>query len=141
MNFTKRYRDQHDDLQNLVNEISSRLNVDTVSNNTKEVRTLLARLFGKNSVHLAMEDKSLYPRLLDHADEHVRSLAKKFIIEMGEIGEVINSYKDQWTASSEIKNNPDAYIDHTKRILNALSIRMERENNELYKVVDDLYSN
>ncbi len=77
MSFTKRYRDQHDDLLILVNELSAQLNMDTISISTKEVRTQLARLFGKNSVHLAMEDKSLYPRLLEHADGKIKSLAKQ----------------------------------------------------------------
>ncbi|MCP4459674.1 MAG: hemerythrin domain-containing protein [Cytophagales bacterium] len=138
MSFTKKYREHHDDLLNIVNEILPYLDINTISNSAQEVRKLLSKFLGKLSIHLAMEDKSLYPNLLSHADEQVRSTAKKYIDEMGDIGIAVNSYKDQWSNPSKIQNDPATFIEQTNGIFNALAKRIERENNELYKIVDEL---
>ncbi len=45
-------------------EISTHSNVDALSNDASEVRSLLSKLLGKLNVHLSMEDKTLYPKLL-----------------------------------------------------------------------------
>ena len=44
-------------------------------------------------VHLAMEDKSLYPALLKSPDAKLRTMAQKFIDEMGAIGGVLRPTK------------------------------------------------
>ncbi len=122
MDNTKRYRDKHDELLKIATEISSHLNVDEISNSANEVRSLLSQLLGKLNVHLAMEDKSLYPRLLDHSDERVKSTAKKFIDEMGDVGKIVNSYNDKWSNASKIEKDPNAFIEQTKGIFDAFGI-------------------
>lgn len=138
MSATKRYREQHDDMLSIASEISAHLNVDKLSNDANEVRSLLSKLLGKLGVHLAMEDKTLYPKLLDHPDESVKSMAKRFSDEMGGIGEAINAYKNAWPHPIAIQNDPSSFIEQTKGIFDALSKRIDRENNELYKIVDQL---
>ncbi len=138
MSGTKTFRDQHDNLLKIASEISVHLNVDELLNDASEVRSLLSKLLGKLTIHLAMEDKALYPRLLEHSDERVKSMAKRFIDEMGSLGEAVNAYKNKWPSALPIQKDPSDFIDQTKGIFDALAKRIERENNELYKMVDEL---
>ncbi len=138
MSKTQRFRDQHDDLLKIASEISVHLNVDELSNDASEVRSLLSNLLGKLTFHLSMEDKSLYPRLLEHSDERVKSIAKRFIDEMGSLGEAVNAYKNKWPSALLIQKDPSDFIVQTKGIIDALAKRIESENNELYKIVDEL---
>ncbi len=138
MSKTKSFRDQHNDLLKIASEISAHLNVDELSNDASEVRSLLSKLLGKLSVHLSMEDKVLYPKLLGHSDERVKSMAKIFIDEMGSFGEAVKAYKKKWLSALQIQKDPSDFIEQTKGIFDALVKRIERENNELYKVVDEL---
>ncbi len=138
MSKTKSFRDQHNDLLKIASEISAHLNVDELSNDASEVRSLLSKLLGKLSVHLSMEDKVLYPKLLRHSDERVKSMAKRFIDEMGSIGQAVKAYKKKWPSALQIQKDPSDFIEQTKGIFDALVKRIERENNELYKVVDEL---
>ena len=138
MSKTKSFRDQHDDLLKIVSEISAHLNVDELSNDASEVRSLLSKLLGKLNVHLSMEDKALYPKLLEHSDERVKSMAKRFIDEMGGIGKAVKAYKDKWPSALQIQKDPSDFIEQTKGIFDALAKRIEKENNELYKAVDEL---
>jgi hemerythrin-like domain-containing protein len=132
------FRDQHDELLKIASDISSYLDVDRLSENAGEVSRLLSQLLGKLSVHLSMEDKALYPKLSEHPDGRVRSMARSFIAEMGGIGEAVNEYKNKWSSSLEIQKNPRDFIEQTKGIFAALAQRIERENNELYRAVDEL---
>ncbi len=138
MSETTRFRDQHDDLLKIASEISAHLNVDELSKDASEVRSLLSKLLGKLSNHLAMEDKVLYPKLLGHSDERVKSLANRFIDEMGGIGKAVNAYKSKWPSPLHIQKDPSDFIEQTKGIFDALAKRIEKENNELYKTVDEL---
>ena len=138
MNVTKSFRDQHDDLLKTASEIAARLNIDQLSNDASEVRNLLSELLGKLNVHLSMEDKALYPKLLNHPDEEIKSMARRFIDEMGGIGDAVKAYKTKWPHALAIQKNPGDFIEQTKGIFNALTNRIEKENNELYKIVDEL---
>ncbi len=84
MSATKRFRDQHDQLLEMTSRISAHLKVDELSTDASKVCSLLYVMLGKLSVHLAAEDKALYPRLLEHSDENVKALARKFVDEMGD---------------------------------------------------------
>ncbi len=138
MSKTKSFRDQHDDLLKIASEISAHLNVDELTKDASEVRSLLSKLLGKLGVHLSMEDKTLYPKLLEHSDERVKSMAKRFIDEMGGIGEAVKAYKGKWSSPVQIQKDPSDFIEQTKGIFDALVKRIEKENNELYKTVDEL---
>ncbi len=138
MSKTKNFRDQHDDLLKIATEIAGHLNVNELSNDASEVRRLLSKLLGKLNVHLSMEDKSLYPKLLDHPDERVKVMAKRFMDEMGGIGKVVTAYREKWPSPLHIQKDPSTFIRETKGIFDALGKRIEKENNELYKTVDEL---
>ncbi len=138
MSATKRYRQQHEDLLKIAAEISAHLNVTEISNNAKVVRSLLSKLLGTLKIHLSMEDKSLYPRLLENKDEKVKAAAKEFIDEMGHIGEAVKAYDTNWPTASSIQNDANGFIKQTKGIFDALAKRIDRENNVLYKIVDEL---
>jgi len=138
MSATARFREQHDEMLQVASEISAHLNVSELSNDANEVRGLLSKLLGKLGVHLAIEDKSLYPKLFEHSDERVKSMAKKFNDEMGGIAEAVTAYKNQWPNSMAIQQDPGTFITQTKGVFDALAKRIDRENNELYRTVDAL---
>jgi hypothetical protein len=64
-----------------------------------EVELLLRRV-SKLQAHLAMEDEHLYPKLLTHADEAVRDLARQYVDEMGGLRERIRDYDRRWISPS-----------------------------------------
>ncbi len=138
MSYTKRFRAQHTDMLAIVTEITPHLDVDVLTINATETRLLLSKLLGKLAIHLAMEDQSLYPQMLDHTDERVKEMARKFIDEMGGLGEAVNAYRNKWPSDLPIQEEPAEFIAQTNEIFIALANRIERENRELYKMVDEL---
>lgn len=70
---------QHNKIYQIANEILSLLD-EYNSKNISQIRRLISTLAGKLKIHLSMEDKSLYPRLLKNEDDIIRTLSKKYIM-------------------------------------------------------------
>lgn len=138
MSKTKMFRDQHDDLLKAAAKLKGELNADKIGKDATPAKSALAQLMGKLSVHLAMEDKSLYPQLVKHDDQRVKTTANRFIAEMGAIGKVLADYQKAWPSEAAVRQNPRGFVQQTGTILDALGKRIEKENGELYKLVDTL---
>ena len=138
MSQTKTFREQHDELLKVAMEIASLLDVDELKKDANKVRTLLSRLLGILSIHLSMEDKSLYPRLLAHSDPSIKAMTQRFIDEMGGIAKVLEDYKSKWMTVAKIQANPADFVKETHGIIDALALRIAKENDELYAAPDQL---
>jgi hypothetical protein len=101
------------------------------------MRMLLASFSGALRVHVAMEDQSLYPRLLLHPDEQVRTEARRFLDEMGELRARFAEYQRGWPTAGAIAAAPERFISETRAILLLMHARMESENSTLHPLVDE----
>ena len=138
MTNTKIFRDHHDELLSIATKVSAFLSEEKLKESASEVRGLLSKLFAKLGIHLAMEDKALYPKLLGSSDEKIRTMAKQFMDEMGGIGEAVGNYKKKWPTHFSIEQSPNDFIKETEGLFEALGNRIEKENSQLYKMVDEL---
>ncbi|MBI5902394.1 MAG: hemerythrin domain-containing protein [Deltaproteobacteria bacterium] len=138
---TTSFREQHKEMLAIAGEISKGLNVEALKKDASNVRTLLSRLAGKLSVHLAMEDNALYPALASHADASVRLTANNFIREMGGIKKALDAYTRKWATATLIQNGAADFVKETRELFTALARRIEKEDNELYAVIDRLFKN
>lgn len=59
-----------------INEILELSKSNKMDNNAETICKLLSTLAGKLRVHLAIEDKSLYLRFLEHKNSDVKMIAK-----------------------------------------------------------------
>ncbi len=133
---TDNFRRQHTDLLAVAGELGKHLNVTELSADPKPAAALLSKLSGKLQVHLAMEDDTLYPHLLEHSDSQVRSTAQRFISEMKGIASAYQAYASRWGAPKKIQADPAGFIKETQGIFQALTQRIDKENNDLYDLVD-----
>ncbi len=122
----------------IATEMSKHLNADTLIHDAQLIVSQLSTLTGKLTIHLAMEDKVIYPYLINHKDEHVRVLAKKYIDEIGSIAQVFTNYIKKWPNPHTIQDNTSGFIHETKSLFQVLSKRIDKEDNELYELVDRL---
>jgi hemerythrin-like domain-containing protein len=133
---TDSFRKQHGELLAVAGEIGKTLDPAQLAKDATQARTLLSSLAGKLKVHLAMEDKTLYPRLMQDPDPKVSGLAKRFADEMGGIAEVFGGYMERWPSGRAIQEAPQQFVADTKKLFAALATRIERENNQLYPLLD-----
>jgi hemerythrin-like domain-containing protein len=132
---TDTYRRQHDDFLELLGSISPMLDSAKLATTSAQVRDMLSKLFGRLSVHLALEDKSLYPRCQQHSDKHLREVATKFANEMSGNKSAVEAFSTKWT-ESQIRSNAAVFCTEAKKLFEILKDRIRRENTELYTLLD-----
>ena len=85
--------------------------------------------------HLTREDWLLYPGLLQSSDKHISFTAQAFIYEMGGLLAAYKAWSGDWP-TEKIIANWQAFVTETTALLDALAQRIDRENNELYPLVE-----
>ena len=136
MGMTANFMQQHEDILRIAKEMSKLLDPNILGKDAQPVRSLLSTLSVKLKIHLASEDRSLYPELLNHKDANVKATTKKFMDEMGGISAVFVKYTEKWVSADTIQKNPNDFIKETEGLFSALAKRIEKENRELYPLVD-----
>jgi hypothetical protein len=135
MGFTDNFRSQHDEILAVAGGITEMLN--SRDADPTVLRKQLSALAGKVNFHLAMEDKALYPRLLQRKGTQAEALAGRFMSEMGGLAEVFTIYNRKWQASA-IRADQQGFALETRKVFGALAQRIARETSELYPVADEV---
>lgn len=132
MNRIQNLRRQHD----LIEETAA--DILPASRNIPDIaaaEAILARLGRLDAIlteHLAAEDGFYYPELSRSADPEVAAMATRFFDEMGGLVDQFVAFKMHWSQAERLYNHPIGFRSEFKAIFAALSVRIHRENEELY---------
>ncbi len=137
MAYTQKFRDQHDKLLEKAGEISKHLDEDALTKDAKVIRDMLSGLLGNLKIHLAVEDKALYPKLKNSGNPELAAVAIQYETEMGGIAEFVANYSKKWPSAYAISDDAKGFIEETKQLISALGTRIRKENDHLYKLADD----
>jgi hypothetical protein len=134
------YRQQHRELLAAAGLLGARLELGSLATPDEHARTrtLLARLAGKLTVHLQMEDLSLYPELLRSGRAELRATALRFQDEMGSIRAAAEVLFRRWLGPSAIELAPEAFAEELRPLLGALAARIASEETGLFPLADRL---
>jgi hypothetical protein len=133
---TERFRQQHNELLGIAQELQTLLDAQALAKDGSAARSCLGRLIGKLVVHLSIEDKVLYPALVSNKDPALAALANQFSTEMKSTITQVVAYNDRWPTPSAIKASPVVFAAETKQVISILTHRIKRENKELYMAAD-----
>lgn len=136
MGITAKLRDDHDALLKLADVFRDILKqpVAPAGVNLTKFRSA----FSKDMVaHLTREDWLLYPALLQSSDKVISAAAQAFIDEMGGLLAAYKAWSGEWPIE-RIVAEWKTFVTDTSALLDALSQRIERENSELYPLVETI---
>jgi hemerythrin-like domain-containing protein len=94
------------------------------------------RLFGIMRVHLAHEDVELYPMLMASMDPRAAHTAQLYVDEMGDLAGNLEGFARHWSCSASIASRFDEFREAVHELILALAIRIEREDQYLYPLVE-----
>ena len=86
------------------------------------------------AIHLAKEDKHVYPLLKAHPNEQIASLAVAYEDEMGDLNQQYRDYLAAWQVQSILSRWAE-FAAVTKALIEKLEKHILREENELYPLV------
>lgn len=133
---TASFRQHHTEVQGLVARIEELLDPRAIAADAGPLSTVVRDLFGKFGVHLSIEDATLYPRMLSHADPQVRQAAQRFQGEMGGLKARFDQYRARWPGPLAITRDPQTFVTETRDILVLLKRRIACEDSQLYDLYD-----
>ena len=133
--YTEQLTGHHEKIWQLVKPLQQYKEAQAVKAQAREISLLVSKLSGILSIHLAAEDKYLYPALLKDGDRKVRTTAEQFSREMGQLASVYAAYKDKFMTASQIEADPAGFLQQNQKVLSALANRLEREDRELYPLL------
>ena len=129
-------RRQHDDLIVMSEEFAS-----TLDNRGKwkfeGISQFLSLFEGKLKIHLSMEDRVLYPRLVNHVNEDVRSMTKTYIEEMSGIFDTFHSFTLKWKEVASADDLEEDLLEEMKAIIDEILVRIGREEKALFPLLEE----
>ena len=90
------------------------------------------KMTGVLNMHLASEDGFVYPALLQHADAKIRTMTERYMAEMRTLSAAYADFYAEYNTPSKILADTARFQAAFQKIRDALSLRMEREEKELY---------
>lgn len=136
MSYTDSLRKQHQEILGIVGQVSAAMKAPINAASGQALHGLLVSLAAKVKVHLATEDKVLYPKLMDSKDAVVSSTSKKFAAEMGEIGGVFKAYVETYRTADAIAGHGEQFKKETEGLFKVLGHRIQVEEASLYPLAD-----
>lgn len=126
---------QHKDVLDLIKKIRAYQTQEQVKENAFEISNSLAQLSGIIKMHLASEDKYVYPVLMQHHDIKIKTTAEAFAYEMGALAKVFEKYKMKYLGASKVAENAAAFLSETEKVFSVLKERISKEDLSLYPLL------
>ena len=96
------------------------------------IAEMINKMTGVLNMHLASEDNYVYPKLLKHPDEKIRSITQNYMKEMRGLSAAYTDFYKSYNTPSKITADPEGYKAAFKAVNEALTLRIKREESELY---------
>ena len=103
---------------------------------TQIVRELFRRFVDSVLHHLAMEEGTLYAKLLNHQDSDLNNLSSKYLENSADLKRFFLKYQRQWCKASIQLDGNDEFVEDTNALLRLILQRMSAENEEFFPAVD-----
>jgi len=101
--------------------------------------SIAARLVSLSSVvrlHLAVEDRVLYPSVQASGSEQLKRMSRMYQAEMDGIASEYLSFAAKWHTAPQIVRDPDGFRAMANVVLKQVFDRMQRENREFYPAIE-----
>ncbi len=87
-------------------------------------------------LHLAVEDKALYPALQRSGDAELARMGQQYQQDMGPIAQAFDGFARRWNTAASLRSNPEGFRQDANTVLRRVYERMQRENREFYPRIE-----
>ncbi len=109
-----------------------------VADNASAIAKQLIAMSSVIRMHLAAEDRVLYPVVAQARDPAIAEMGRRFQKEMGGLAASYMAFVGRWNGAKHIGADPEAFRVEANAVFKALHDRVHRENTDLYPVVERL---
>lgn len=107
-----------------------------IAANAELIAQRIVAMSGNIKLHLAVEDRVLYPTLRTSGDLALARMSAQYQGEMDGIVAAYMAFAARWNTASRVADEPDAFRADANTVLRTLYERMRREDREFYPAVE-----
>lgn len=134
MNIDK-YKDQHRAILGAIAELRA-LTKAGVAENAARIAAAVVAMSSTVRLHLAVEDRSLYPALRKGADAALARLGERYQIEMEAIAASYLAFARRWNTAGNVAADPHGFRSEANTVLKTLYLRIRDEDHSFYPAIE-----
>ena len=131
----ERFKQDHAAIMSSVTELK-RLVQAGIADNAEPIARAIVSMSSTIKLHLAAEDRVLYPALTGSSVAATAQVAKKFQNDMGAIAAAYTEFSRKWNLGTRVAGEPEQFRKEAGLVFKALHERIQRENQELYPMAE-----
>ncbi|NYT25664.1 hemerythrin domain-containing protein [Alcaligenaceae bacterium] len=89
-------------------------------------------------LHLAIEDRILYPAVRKAQDARIAAMGETYQEEMKGIANACIRFTMKWSDSGRVAGEPESFRSEANTVLKDVYQRMQRENREFYPAIEQM---
>ena len=134
MNIDK-FKQQHVDILEGIASLR-KLALNGVARNAAEIAQGIVAMSATIKLHLAVEDRALYPAVARSADAELARKGREFQEEMDAIAAAYEGFAKRWNNARNLELDERGFRDDANTVLRRVHERMQRENRDLYPRIE-----
>lgn len=134
MNIDK-FKHQHADILSAIAGLRKLVQAGIVEH-AADISARIIAMSGIIKLHLAVEDRTLYPALESSGDAVLARMSARFRGEMDGISGAYLAFAGKWNTARHLAEQPEAFRDEANVVLKTLYERMRKEDREFYPAIE-----
>lgn len=131
----ERFKQQHRDILDGIDQLRT-LSRAGVAENAGQIAQGIKSLGQLINLHLAIEDRILYPMLQKSDNASLASMGREYQAEMSAIATPFISFARKWNSASVLNSDPEGFRSDANTVLKRVYERMRREDTEFYPAIE-----
>lgn len=136
MNIDK-FKHQHESILGSIDALRS-LSRAGIACNAEAIARKIVSMSSTIKLHLAVEDKALYPALQRGSNAELARMGAEYQKEMGAIAQAYDAFARRWNQPARLRQNEEGFRQDANQVLRMVHARMQRENHDFYPRVEAL---
>jgi hypothetical protein len=127
----ERFEHDHGEIHAGIHELR-KLIATGIERNAAPITQLLLAMSASIKLHLAVEDRVVYPAFMASKQPALQALGRSYQEEMGGLAQRYMAFARRWNLANRVAAQPDAFRAEANEVFKALFLRTRREEAELY---------
>jgi hypothetical protein len=127
----QRFEHDHKDILDGIH-VLRKLIATGIERNAGAITQLLLRMSATIKLHLAVEDRVVYPAFAKSGRTELAALGRFYQEEMGDLAKAYTEFAQRWNLANRVAADPEGFRAEANAVFKGLFLRTRREESELY---------
>lgn len=134
-----KFKHQHVDILSAIDNLRALVRTG-IAAHAADIAQRIVAMSGTIRLHLAVEDRVLYPALEASGNKMLAGMSQRYRHEMDGIAGSYLAFAARWNTARALEAQPEAFRAEANQVLHVLYDRMKKEDREFYPVIESSHA-